>query len=211
MKSFLLALVLFVCILSEIKSQTLGLKINPNETKTNYSDKIGWGLGIGVFYDHNIYKRLGFSSGIFFTQFKEIDLGSICFDDLESNCPYQVDTRYDIIEIPLNLTLNFSNAVDSKWKFLISSGYSYGFVVNNYRINFYENYKILYEENEYNKHLHFFNAGCEIRYTLNKKINLSLGSQYQYTKPDPEYYGWMESCNIYFNTGVNLDKIKAHN
>ena len=82
-------------------------------------------------------------------------------------------------------------------------------MANDYRIFYYDDEKVIYENNDYDKHLFFFNAGCEIRHVINKKIVLSLGSQYQYTKPDPDSYGWMESCSIYFKAGVNLDKIKA--
>ncbi|MBK7036141.1 MAG: hypothetical protein IPI31_04545 [Bacteroidetes bacterium] len=211
MKSCVLTFVLVVCVLSGIKSQTIGLKINPIATTTNFSEEYGWGFGSGIFYDHNIYKRLGFSSGIFFTQLREVYINVFCWSDLEHICPNKVDERYDIIEIPINLSLDFSNAVDSKWKFLAYTGFSYGFVVNKDIISYYDDYKLFYEENDYNKHLFFFNAGCEIRHTINKKIVLSLGSQYQFIKPELDSYEWMQSCNIYFKAGVNLDAIKANN
>ncbi len=211
MKCCILTLVFIVCILSGIKSQTIGLKINPNATKTNFNTEYGWGFGTGIFYDIKIYKRLGYSSGIFFMQLRELDLGYICIDDFGNNCPNQLDTRFDIIEIPINLTFDFSKAVDSKWKFLPYTGFSYGYAFNKYWISYYDSYKLFYEENDYNKHLFFFNAGCEIRHAINKKIVLSIGSQYQFTKPDPDSYGWMESCNIYFKAGVNLDAIKTNN
>lgn len=211
MKSCMLTLVLVVCVLSGIKSQTIGLKINPIATTTNFNEEYGWGFGSGIFYDINIYKRLGYSSGIFFMQLRDINLGFICIGDFGSNCPNQLDNRFDIIEIPINLTLDFSKAVDSKWKFLAYTGFSYGFVANKYIISYYDDYKLFYEENDYNKHLFFFNAGCEIRHTINKKIVLSLGSQYQFTKPDRDSYEWMESCNIYFKAGVNLDAIRTNN
>ena len=211
MKSCVITFVFVVCVLSGIKSQTIGLKINPIATTTNFSEEYGWGFGSGIFYDHNIYKRLGFSSGIFFTQLRETGSGGFIFPDIQPYYPNKIDERMDIIEIPINLTLDFSNAVDSKWKFLAFTGISYGFLVNDFRISYYDDGKVIYEYNDYNKHLFFFNAGCEIRHSINKKIVLSLGSQYQFIKPDLGSYGWMESCSIYFKAGVNLDKIKAHN
>ena len=211
MKSSILTFVFIVCVLSGMQSQTVGLKINPTATTTNFSEEYGWGFGSGIFYDHNIYKRLGFSSGLFFTQLRETGSGGILFPDIQPYYPNKIEDRMDIIEIPFNLTLDFSKAVDSKWKFLAYTGLSYGFLVNNYRISYYDDGKVIYEYNDYNKHLFFFNAGCEIRHTINKKIVLSLGSRYQFIKPDLDSYGWMESCNIYFKAGVRLDAIRTNN
>ena len=91
MKSCVLTFVLVVCVLSGIKSQTIGLKINPIATTTNFSEEYGWGFGSGVFYDLNIYKRLGFSSGIFFTQLRESESGAIFSTDIP---PYSSNSFY---------------------------------------------------------------------------------------------------------------------
>ena len=82
MKSCALTFVFIVCIFSGMQSQTIGLKINPTATTTNFSEEYGWGFGSGIFYDHNIYKRLGFSNGIFFTQLRESESGAIFSTDI---------------------------------------------------------------------------------------------------------------------------------
>ncbi len=118
-KIFLLFLI--AIIFSSAHGQSLGLKASPNITVTGTNPQAGFGFSGGVYYDQHIYKRLGLSTGIMFTQFR-VAKSFGCYLCLDC-CPDRIEDRFDILEIPLDLTMDFSMHPDSNWEFFMKTGF----------------------------------------------------------------------------------------
>lgn len=208
----LLFLPLILLGLSTAYGQTLGLKISPNLTVTsNNPSHPGFSFSGGLYYDQHIYKHLGLSTGILFTQFKADRQPISCFDDMDFDvdglCPTRIDDRFDILEIPINLTLDFSMHPDSKWKFLVTGGYSFGQIINTQTIHYYSDKATKSEITNLTGliyQLHFFDIGFEVRDNFSDKINFAFGGQYKYTGIYDVAYGGFNNWNIFIKTGLNF-------
>ncbi len=169
-------------------AQTIGLKYSPNITITsNNQYRLGFGFSSGLYYDQRIHKRLGISTGVMITRFRESHPPDACLLCLDC-CPYRIDNRFDILEIPLDLTTDFSMNPDSKWKFFLTSGYSFGQIIRNQQFNHYiskqSSQKITTPHGIIPRH--FFKLGFELRHNFSDEINFACGGQYKYTSINEE-------------------------
>jgi len=66
---FLLAAIIFFTV--TVQAQTLGISINPAIDLPQGMNKPYFGTSCGLFYDQKIYKILGFSTGIDYSDFRQ--------------------------------------------------------------------------------------------------------------------------------------------
>jgi len=227
MKNYLLVTVLLLAF-PGIDAQTLGLKLSPNLTKTIYNTTYGTRLWGGAYYDRPISGNLGFSSGLMFTQLWGVDHDRdyYCWEPgARPACPSLSEIRFDVVEIPVDLTLDFAYKSTSRWKFFLTGGYSLGQPIGRKFIDHYRGEDTpnqIYYKFGLTERLHFFRMGFEIRHSFSDKINMAIGGQYRYggisNRKINTAMGWnysysqfsdgiyskYESINLVLKTGYNI-------
>src|SRR5688572_12785378 len=124
MKTFYL-IVSLLFFVSASFAQTIGVKAGPNATFIGKGDTAGYGFSGGVFYDQPIYKKLGISTGIYFTRLKAANLG---IPNIFMDRSY--DHRFDIVEIPIDLTADLTMQPEKKLRFYMTCGYAFGQIID---------------------------------------------------------------------------------
>src|ERR1035437_7181826 len=107
------------------RGQTLGFKINPEADMRQGAPKPYFGMSCGMYYNQKIYKPLGFSTGLEYTQvrFGTNELGFDAFGG-PVNFPHQ--QRMHLIAIPMDMTLMMNENISAKCLVYFTIGYAFG-------------------------------------------------------------------------------------
>lgn len=210
MKRLILGVFLFI-ISAQVTAQIIGIKVSPNLTLTDKQREIGGGLSAGFFYDQKIYKRLGISTGINYTQFRAVKkTGFVCLDS--GSCTNRIDNIFSVLEVPIDLSINMNRDINNtKWVLLGNIGYSYGRLISNNAIVVYENGEIRKYDirNLYGLHKSFPIAkiGVEMRKEITPKFIINFGGMYKYVGIYDKIYGKFNNWNLFLKVGYNLSRI----
>lgn len=210
MKSLILSVFLFL-ISAQVYSQIVGIRLSPSLTLTDKDGGIGGGLSTGFFYDQKIYKRIGLSTGINYTEFRAAKMPYFCFACGGCPCPERVDNKFGVLEIPIDLRINTNRNINaSKWGLWFNFGYSYGRLISKNAIIYDEGkvskYDITYLHGLH-KSLHIAKIGFEVSREIASKFSIDFGGMYKYVGIYDEVYGGFSNWNLFIKTGYNLARI----
>lgn len=220
----ILILFLLIVVASNVEAQQLGLKVGVNLTNHNPENKFLPGKSIGIFFDKKIHRRLELSIGVISTRYSIIDYNGLLFTDgwppyNYTPRPSRTYTQSNFLEIPIEYAFNLADDLDARWKLYATGGYAIGQLINKKSISYYaDGTKTVAKadwKKEFNKALHIFSIGLEVRH-YNKKIKFATGIQVRYypivvgrNGPYGIYKDASNSVamyNLYFKSGFDLKK-----
>ena len=210
MKNLIFGAFLFI-ISAQVYGQIIGIKVSPNLTITDKDGKIGGGVSAGFYYDQKIYKRLGISTGINYTEFRAANRGFGCLACVGCPCPDRVDNKFSVLEIPLDLRINTTRNISaSNWDVWFNIGYSYSRLISKNAIVYDEGkihkYEIMYLPGLH-KTFHIGKIGFEVSKKITTKFVTGFGGMYKYVGIYDQEYGGFHNWNVFIKTGYNLSRI----
>jgi hypothetical protein len=188
-----------------LHARVVGLKVQPSVTVTGTGSAVQPGYTGGICYDQKVYKRLGLSTGIFCTQLRaRTGINGYFFYR-----PEFAITRFDLLELPLDLTLDLSDQQRQTWKFILTGGYGYGHVIGG-RHTEYGRDRSVYEERPVTatgiRQLHFLRLGFEIKKTFTGRLNVAFGGQFRHAPTHNPDYVEFNDWGLFLKTGLHISR-----
>jgi len=199
-----LSLILLLLLSCTAFSQSIGLKVNPGVTFLNYPYQASASFASGLYWDHPISRTFGFSTGLQWTRLRAVNEQSACFW-ADSTCPYRVTHRFDMLELPLDLTMLLGQSASERTKVMLVTGYSFGVLLHKDSKSFspigaYVNE--LTALHGLRSQFHFFKLGIELRHLITRNLASALGVQLKYVGIYDQRYGGFAGLNFYLKLGL---------
>lgn len=204
---FLILLLISLLALRSAFSQSMGVEISPTLTHAALYQSNGLGLSGGMYADFPVYQRLGISTGIQYTQLVAADRWFGCLLDVDSPCPQKINDRFDVVEIPAEITLDAWGDRQSAWRLRLSGGYAYARIVAPLMVVYYHDSKTIEPNTMLHglvPNLHQARVRAELRHQFRGRMDLALGGHYSYTRIYDQTYGGVENWRIYLKAGVRM-------
>ena len=139
-----------------------------------------FGISCGLFYSQKIYKVLGLSAGIEYTQIR-YKPDQFLLDDYGFQ-PIITQARLHLMELPVDITLMINENKAAKCLAYFTIGYAFG--------ETFEQQAVYSENNTYTASIpnlpskkmmtNSFRMGLEFRYNPKPRVDLAFGIQYKY-------------------------------
>ncbi len=170
-----------------------GINYNPTITFSQKQERPpAYNSAIGVFAKYALYKRVGIGAGIEYQSQNVNTTTWVNCDPLEQYffCQIPGKDEFDVIRLPIWLSLNLNYNPDSKIKVELIGGYAFGKLQNANEKE--EAYGLL----DLTDKIHFAFTGIEFKKKVCEKFNMTFGTHIEFTNIYDMRYGEIQNLKF---------------
>lgn len=202
----------FLCCLvglhKAVAQSSLGLKVSPGLTFLSNGYDPSPSFSGGVYWDRQLYRALGFSTGLQFTHLTASQVWTTRYQSRQVAVGGQMD-RFEILELPMDLSWKLGNRKQSKAEVFVVAGYSLGMLLGSWSTAFGHCDWVGEDEphpipgiDNHRRDLHFGKLGLEVRHRIGGWLSTAMGLQFKYVSLYNERYGSFNGVNLYLKVGI---------
>ena len=203
-------------IVSISTAQTLGLTFNPAIDLERQALKPYFGPSVGLYYDQAIWRAIGFSTGILFTQVRSGHYRNgppeytwlPPVSPIQPSPPFYSQVQFTrLIEIPCDFTFMFNKDLQGKCRVYYKLGYAYGQIFEQQTAYYTGGRENSFSKPSHSAETNAVRTGLEARYDPIPRVNLAFGLQYRYMatfQPMGGPYNQYNLLSAYIKTGLNF-------